>query len=144
MSQLIMKKLVEIDACMRCWNWLWKVSDKTGYGQKQSAGKSCLAHRWMYEIFNGPIQKDKVLDHLCRNRKCCNPEHLEPVSQSANCRRGEGATLTASVVALIKVDIAQSKWGGRQAIADRYGVSAATISDIKHGRSWADVKPFTF
>src|SRR5699024_1617461 len=46
-----------------------------------------LAHRVSYETFAGPIPEGLDLDHLCRNRSCVNPEHLEPVTRSENLRR---------------------------------------------------------
>lgn len=55
--------------------------DKTGWGMK-------LAHRFSYEIARGPVPDGLVLDHLCRMPSCVNPDHLEPVTQIENCRRG--------------------------------------------------------
>jgi hypothetical protein len=49
-----------------------------------------LLHRWTWEQANGPIPEGLVIDHLCRNRACCNPEHLEPVSPEENVKRGIG------------------------------------------------------
>lgn len=46
-----------------------------------------MAHRLSYEYYIGPIGQDLQIDHLCRNRKCVNPAHLEPVSGSENIRR---------------------------------------------------------
>lgn len=61
--------------------------DGVGYGQIYHGGKKWMAHRWAYEHFVGPISEGDQIDHMCRNRKCCNPEHLEAVSQYKNMKR---------------------------------------------------------
>ena len=71
--------------------WTWKAGTfKTGYGSFfpgcRAAG-SVLAHRWAYEHFRGPIPSGLELDHLCRNRRCVNPAHLETVTRMENMRR---------------------------------------------------------
>lgn len=48
-----------------------------------------FAHRVMWELKNGPVPDGLELDHLCRNRACVNPDHLEPVSHRENCMRGQ-------------------------------------------------------
>lgn len=48
------------------------------------------AHRHAYELLKNPIPQGKELDHLCRNRECVNPSHLEPVTHKENQRRGNG------------------------------------------------------
>jgi hypothetical protein len=53
-------------------------------------------HRWMYENFVGPIPADLQLDHLCRNARCINPEHLEAVSPRENILRGQGPSAQAA------------------------------------------------
>lgn len=80
-----------------CWEWTGYV-DKRGYGQSFvfTRGKShtVTAHRLSYKVFRGELPDDLVLDHLCRNTKCINPEHLDPVTIKENTNRGVGAWAT--------------------------------------------------
>lgn len=71
-----------------CWNWTGCLV--YGYGCFGVFGKTVRAHRFSYELFNGPIPANLVLDHLCRNRACVNPAHLEAVSHWTNNARGIG------------------------------------------------------
>ncbi len=66
----------------------------SGYGQIRDGRTSRLAHRVMYEATRGPVPEGLDLDHLCRNRACCNPDHLEAVSRRENARRGIRGVLT--------------------------------------------------
>jgi len=77
---------IEFNGKKACWRWRGAAS-KGGYG---SFGRNPTwkAHRLAYTIFIGPIPKGLTLDHLCRNRTCVNPLHLEPVTQRENCLRG--------------------------------------------------------
>lgn len=69
--------------------WLWTRSkDSGGYGMFWNGKRLGLAHRVAYELLSGEIPKGLQIDHLCRNRACCNPEHMEPVPQSVNTLRG--------------------------------------------------------
>lgn len=75
----------------------------SGYGQfsdlrtsNRKEGK-VYAHRWSYEYFIGPIPDGLHLDHLCRNRKCVNPTHLEPVTAKENILRGVGTSALHAV-----------------------------------------------
>lgn len=75
------------DGFSGCWHWTLSKTDK-GYGQAHRDGKTKRAHRVSYEAFVGPVPIGLQLDHLCRNRACANPAHLEPVTQRENILRG--------------------------------------------------------
>jgi hypothetical protein len=61
-----------------------------GYAHARVKSKYVRVHRFVYEAIRGPIPQGLQLDHLCRNRACINPLHLEPVTGKENMRRGIG------------------------------------------------------
>lgn len=68
--------------------WVWTASRfPSGYGQTKVAGLPEYAHRVMYMAYVGAIPKGMHTDHLCRNKACCNPDHLEVVTARENVRR---------------------------------------------------------
>ena len=71
-----------------CWNWTG-AKFTNGYGCFHVDGQSVGAHRVSYEFSNGPIPLDLVIDHLCRNRICVRPDHLEAVTSVINVKRGK-------------------------------------------------------
>ena len=71
-----------------CWPWAGYI-DRDGYGR---LGRDGLAHRLAYELYVGAIPVGLTIDHLCRNRWCVNPSHLEPVTRRVNTLRGAGPT----------------------------------------------------
>lgn len=75
--------------------WLWTASAADGdYGKFWWKGTLRSAHCIAYEEVVGPIPAGLVLDHLCRNHRCVNPEHLEPVTSGENVLRGTGFSAT--------------------------------------------------
>jgi hypothetical protein len=74
-----------------------RAAHSNGYTKIGYLGQTWLTHRFSYTVFIGDIPDGLQLDHLCRQRACCNPEHLEPVTCRENLLRGD--TLTAKEAA---------------------------------------------
>lgn len=76
---------------------VWTASVRSGgYGQFAHGGRQVQAHRFAYTALVGPIPAGLVIDHLCRNRACVAPDHLEPVTNRENLLRGEGPSAVAA------------------------------------------------
>ena len=74
-----------------CHEWTGGRS-RDGYGKFYEGDRLHLAHRWSWQQANGAVPSPLELDHLCRNRACVNPAHLEPVTRRTNVLRGIGIT----------------------------------------------------
>lgn len=137
------------DAC-----WLWTGSKTGGYGQfHAAAGTFVMAHRFAWELTNGPIPAGLRACHQCDCPQCVNPAHLFLGTQAdnvADCiakgRRGVtpikgerswNAKLTDDAVRDIRRRCAAGE--EQRAIAAEYGISESTLSQIKNGQSWKHV-----
>lgn len=81
-----------VDAEGDCWEWVGPLV-AAGYGYFRltpvpGSGAGVRAHRYGWEYLVGPIEEGFTLDHLCRNRRCVNPDHLEPATRGDNVLRG--------------------------------------------------------
>lgn len=90
------------------------------------------AHRIAYTLTFGLIPKGLEPDHLCRNRRCINPYHLELVTRKINSRRGAMAKLTETLAAEI---LASSE--PTRILMKKYNVSRSTIKGVRSGRTWS-------
>ena len=78
---------VDVRTPEECWEWMASTTN-SGYGRYRLPDKHVSAHRFAYEATVGPIPEGLDLDHKCRNRRCVNPAHLEPVTERENTLRG--------------------------------------------------------
>lgn len=77
---------VQVGAPDDCWPITGYIG-KGGYGSAQMDGRRTTAHRAAYVLTNGPVDDTLEIDHLCKNRRCCNPRHLEAVTSRVNMLR---------------------------------------------------------
>lgn len=122
-----------------CWVWTGRIAEK-GYGHFSNRHfMSARAHRIAYELEVGPVPEGMQLDHSkalgCTTRLCVRPDHLEPVSNKENVRRGQLTKLAADEVAQIRELVAQ---GTKQAdVAALFNISQSQVSRIKNKRRWS-------
>lgn len=123
-----------------CWEWQRSLNHE-GYGwlgvgsTAEGNRGAALAHRVFYERAKGPIPDGLPLDHLCSNRACVNPDHLEPVTPAENVRRSKAAKLSEADVAEIR-RLAALGWT-QVRIGERFGVWHTQVGRIIAGKAWA-------
>lgn len=135
-----------------------------GYGRTCWRTRSTYVHRWAWEHAHGPIPDGKFVLHLCNNRRCFEPTHLElgdqdrNMSYAADCGRSASgerngcAKLDASQVAVIRgldehglINRTKGKQYNlgaiqRQKLAALFGITGATLTDVLSGKSWKGVE----
>lgn len=74
--------------------WTWTAGLDNGYGRFRSGKRLVKAHRYSYTHLVGAVPNGLQLDHLCRNRACVRPDHLEPVTSRENILRGDAPAIT--------------------------------------------------
>lgn len=124
-----------VDPETGCWNWCG-AKQPNGYGRCGIPGggkRTTVAHRWYYERQHGPVSADLDLDHLCRNRGCVNPAHLEPVTRAVNAWRGRGCKLTPEIVREIRARYAAGGISQSQLARD-FNTHSSTVNHIVHRR----------
>jgi len=115
----------------RCWVWK-RMKHDNGYGLLRANGALEYAHRYYYMKYVGPIPAGKELDHLCRQRDCCRPSHLEPVTRHENIMRGAIAKLTDEDVRDIRHLHSEGMSGAE--IARRYNIDPSYSYKICNGK----------
>jgi len=98
--------------------------------------KTVRAHTVRFRAAHGVMPEGFVPDHLCRNRACCNVDHMEAVSAAENVRRGIRTKLTRETVA----DIVRLRAGGEScaSLAKKFNVDPSVISRSSRGENWSD------
>jgi hypothetical protein len=110
-----------------CWEWQGCTNSNGGYGRVYFGRRSQVVHRYVYELLKNQIPEGAELDHLCYNRICCNPEHLEPVTHRENMRRGR-QRLPQEVI-----DKILSSTGSCASVAAELGVGTSTVHKYRKG-----------
>lgn len=129
-----------------CWNWI-ACKDIDGYGRFHVGPKLVGAHRYSYELHKATIPKDLVIDHLCRNHACVNPDHLEPVTDRENRRRGiilkgeqrPNSKLTAGQVLAIRRLALSSAYFRYENVALQFGINPQTVVKIINRTLWKHI-----
>jgi hypothetical protein len=135
-----------IDKKTGCWLWT-ACLEKSGYAHFTDInGKPCRAHRFSYEYFIGPLDKNLEICHNCHNKSCVNPDHLRQDTKSSNTmdklKEKVHCNQILSIEEVLEIKKAQLHYyrGQNKDLAHFYKVSQGAISDIKIGKRWSHVQ----
>jgi hypothetical protein len=146
----LLERIVEVDGPLDTPCWIWTgASSSNGYGQIAWNGQVLSTHRLSYELHCGPIPHGLCVLHKCDVPSCCCPDHLfvgtdrdnwlDAIEKGRTRHRGAehgGARLTEDGVIEIRRLVAEGHQTHHE-IAEQFGVSRSTVSQIKRGASWA-------
>jgi hypothetical protein len=118
--------------------WIWQLTlNQDGYARTYRRGTT-LAYKAYYERVHGPVPDGLQLDHLCCQRDCVNPYHLEAVTNIENTRRGKSTKLNPDKVRRIR-ELARTTNLTYEAIGKLFGISLSQVSRIILRQRWKDV-----
>lgn len=126
-----------VDEKTGCWVWQ-RAKNHRGYGLCYDGEKMLAAHRHFYMIHKGHIPDGMQLDHLCRNRACVNPDHLEVVTGKENNHRGNSTKLDDEMVAEMR--FAKAIGASNPELAARFGITRDHVSRVCNGHRWCEPK----
>jgi hypothetical protein len=129
--------IFRVDPLKGC--WLWQRSlDKDGYGYFRSHGKIIRAHCYYYEAKFGRMPEGLLPDHICRNRACVNPDHIEPVPHVENCRRGALVTTGMTLDKARAMRRLHRDGTPYKQLMKMFGVGKSLVAQIVTGRCWKE------
>lgn len=132
-----------VDPITGCWNYINIGSN--GYGKIYVYGKHMPAHRFSYETFIGHLDPTLEICHNCNNKSCINPEHLRQDTKSSNAidrsnyANSSNQILKPNQVIEIKKALLNPYKGINNDLANKYGISNGTISQIRCNRKWKHI-----
>lgn len=141
------KLLHKIEKTTSCWNWTGRL-DNGGYGRfSQGNGHWTKSHRAVYEFYKGPIPDGLIVRHMCNNRKCVNPDHLQLGTQKDNVadmfrtnppNRVGDKSHARKISKNDATEIRQWREFGytQQCLADAFGIKQPQVSSILSGKVW--------